>query len=372
VDGSFGEGGGQILRNAMCFSMVMQVPIHVTRIRAGRRIPGLRPQHSATIKILSEVCSAQVKGAEVGSTELSFSPGPVRSTHGTFNLETAASIPLVLQAIVPAISLMASDPYEMEIVGGTDVPWSPTSDYLRIVVAAAMRAVGISFSLEITRRGYYPNGGGRVRFRIEPCGRVGALQLSSRRDVERAGGAEGTILLTSRCGRLPASVAERQARAAAAVLRALEGGEGGKGKGEGGAGAVTTTRRRTTTIEDDVRLEESISPGSSILVSYVEEGCYIGGDSIGARGKLAEVVGREAASKFLAAFNSGARIDGHLADMLAPLLCLSEAPSAVVVPFATEHLRTSLHVAAQFTAATYTLEPAGEAMLLTISPVRAQ
>ncbi|MGH9920695.1 MAG: RNA 3'-terminal phosphate cyclase, partial [Nitrososphaerales archaeon] len=75
VDGSFGEGGGQILRTAVCFSMVLGVPIHVTKIRAGRKVPGLRPQHSATIAILGEICSAEVKGATVGSTELSFSPG---------------------------------------------------------------------------------------------------------------------------------------------------------------------------------------------------------------------------------------------------------------------------------------------------------
>jgi len=105
VDGSFGEGGGQILRTAVCFSIALGVPIHVAKIRAGRRIPGLRPQHSATIKILGEICSARVEGAEVGSTDLRFSPGEVRGRSGSFNLGTAASIPLVLQAVIPAVSL---------------------------------------------------------------------------------------------------------------------------------------------------------------------------------------------------------------------------------------------------------------------------
>lgn len=117
VDGSFGEGGGQILRTAVCFSMVLGVPIHVTDIRAGRKIPGLRPQHSATIKILGEICSAEVKGAEVGSTELRFSPGEVETARGSFNLGTAASIPLVLQAVIPAVSLMGRS-YDVELVGG--------------------------------------------------------------------------------------------------------------------------------------------------------------------------------------------------------------------------------------------------------------
>jgi RNA 3'-phosphate cyclase len=339
VDGSFGEGGGQILRTAVYFSMVLGVPIHVTKIRAGRRIPGLRPQHSATIKILGQICSAEVVGAQVGSTELSFSPGEVKTARGSFDLGTAASIPLVLQAVIPAVSLMGSS-YEIDLVGGTDVPWSPTSDYLERVVAPAMKAVGIVFSFRVERRGYYPNGGGRMTVRIESCERVEPVQLSSRR-VEG-----GAVCLVSRCGRLPVSVAERQAKAAVSALRP----------------------RGVELVRTDVSLEDSVSPGSSVLVSYEGEGCYLGGDSIGARGKPAEAVGREAAENFLAAFATGGRADAHLADMLGPVLCLSDSPSALLIPFVTEHLRTSLSVAKRFTSADFGFERRGDAALLSISP----
>ena len=159
--------------------MVLGVPIHVTKIRAGRKIPGLRPQHSATIKILGEICSAEVEGAAVGSTELTFSPGEVKASRGSFNLGTAASIPLVLQAVIPAVSLMGRS-YDLELVGGTDVPWSPTSDYIDRVVSPAMRAVGIGFTFKVERRGYYPNGGGRASVHVDPCERVVALELGSR------------------------------------------------------------------------------------------------------------------------------------------------------------------------------------------------
>jgi len=345
VDGSFGEGGGQILRTAVCFSMVLGVPIHVTKIRAGRKIPGLRPQHSATIKILGEICAAKVDGAGVGSTELKFSPGEVEASRGSFNLGTAASIPLVLQAVIPAVSLMGNS-YDLDLVGGTDVPWSPTSDYLDRVIAPAMRAVGIGFTFRVERRGYYPNGGGRASVDIDACERVEALQLSSRRSEGESGG----VSLVSRCGRLPVSVAERQARAAVSALRA----------------------RGVEVVQKEIRLEESVSPGSSILVSLVEDGCYIGGDSIGGRGKPAENVGREAAETFLTAFATRARADVHLADMLAPVLCLSEAPSALLIPYVTEHLRTSLHVAKQFTNADHRFEDRGDATLLTITPARAK
>lgn len=345
VDGSFGEGGGQILRTAVSFSIVLGVPIHVTKIRAGRKVPGLRPQHSATIKILGEICSAEVEGASVGSTELRFSPGESVASHGSFDLGTAASIPLVLQAVIPAVSLMGRS-YDMELVGGTDVPWSPTSDYIDRVVAPAMKALGIGFSFKVERRGYYPNGGGRASVHIDPCERVEAMQLGSRREPR---GAERPSLV-SRCGELPVSVAERQAAAAASTLRS----------------------RGVEAGQKEVHLEHSFSPGSSVLVSLVEEGCYIGGDSIGRRGKPAENVGREAAESFLTAFLTGARADVHLADMLAPVLCLSDSPSALLIPYVTEHLRTSLHVAKQFTSADSSLEDRGGAALLSIYPPRAK
>ena len=347
VDGSFGEGGGQILRTAVCFSMVFGVPVHVTKIRAGRKVPGLRPQHAATIKILGKICSADVSGAEVGSTELRFSPGAVETTRDFFDLGTAASIPLVLQAVIPAVSLMGNS-YDLDLVGGTDVPWSPTSDYLEAVVAPAMKAVGIGFSFRVERRGYYPNGGGRASVHIDPCERVEPMHLASMRGVEAA--RSGVVSLASRCGKLPVSVAERQARAAVASLRAR---------------GVEVSRKEVT-------LEDSVSPGSSILLSQVGDGCYLGGDSIGERGKMAEVVGREASDSFLAAYVSGARADVHLADMLGPVLCLSDSPSALLIPYVTQHLRTSLHVAAQFTAASHEFEQRGKAALLSISPVRAK
>jgi RNA 3'-terminal phosphate cyclase (ATP) len=341
VDGSFGEGGGQILRTAVSFSMVLGVPIHVTKIRAGRKVPGLRPQHSATVKILGEICSAEVVGATVGSTEVTFSPGEVKASRGSFNLGTAASIPLVLQAVIPAVSLMGRS-YDMELIGGTDVPWSPTSDYIERVVSPAMRAVGIAFTFKVERRGYYPNGGGRASVHIDACERVAALDLAS----ERGEGEGGMPSLVSRCGELPVSVAERQARAAISALRA----------------------RGVEVAQRDVHLEDSVSPGSSLLLSLVGDRCYIGGDSIGARRKPAETVGREASESFLTAFLARARADVHLADMVAPLLCLSDSPSALLVPYVTEHLRTSLHVAKQFTSADHGFQDRGAAALLSISP----
>lgn len=338
IDGSFGEGGGQILRIAASFSIIFGRPIRVTNVRAGRRVPGLRPQHAATLRILRDVCGGDLQGGEVGSTEITFSPGRPVSRTLSFDLGTAASMTLVMQALVPAISLSGAS-LGLELIGGTDVPWSPTCDYVSIVLAESLRRIGIEFSLDVVRRGYYPRGGGRGRVRIEPCSGIRPIAISSR-------GTIAPISVVSRVGMLPRKVAERQATSAASTLK--------------GSGLSADTVSIFT--------EESSSPGTSVLVSTLSESCIIGSDSIGARGKPAERVGWEAATRFIETYNSGACIDSNLADMLAPLLCLASGPSSLLVPGMSEHMRTSLHVARQFAPAEVSTEARGEALLVNILP----
>jgi len=338
IDGSFGEGGGQILRTAACLSVILGTPIHVTKIRAGREIPGLRPQHCATLKILAEVCGGQLVGNTVGSTEVSFVPGTVESREVSFDLQTAASIPLVLQAVVPSVALAGAS-MELELIGGTDVPWSPTFDYVERVLRPALALVGVIFSSNVAKRGYYPNGGGRATIHVEPCERAKPLNITKK--------SEGPELsVVSRCGRLPAHVAERQARSATEVLL-------GRGLRPG----------KTETLSDD-----SVSPGSSILISLVGRGCYLGADSIGSRKKSAERVGTEAAHAFVKQYDTGATVDSHLADMLAPILCLAEGESSLLMPEATGHLKTSLEVARQLTGASFETTEAGGGLNLIIRP----
>lgn len=338
IDGSFGEGGGQTLRLAASLSIIFNRPIHVSNVRAGRNVPGLRPQHAATLKILSEVCAGTLRGGEIGSTDFTFTPGRPGSRSLSLDLGTAASTTLVLQALIPAISL-SGVALELDLVGGTDVPWSPTSDFMTSVLAPSLKRMGVSFSLEVTRRGYYPNGGGRARIGIEPCRGLLPLDLSRR-------ASDPPISIVSRAGMLPKRVPEQQVSSAVSQL----------------------ARHGLVPTSVEVHLEESSSPGSSILVSAVGDSCMIGGDSIGARGKPAFKVGSEAAWRFVKSYTSGACVDPHLADMLAPLLCLAKGPSAILTSEVTEHLRSSLHVAQQFVDVDYKVEGQGGAWLLTITP----
>ena len=338
IDGSFGEGGGQTLRIATSFSIIFGRPIRVINVRAGRRIPGLRPQHAATLKILHEICGGTLQGAEVGSTEFTFTPGRPENRSVSLDMGTAASITLVLQALVPAISL-SGVALEVNLVGGTDVPWSPTSDYMSKVLAPCLGRIGIGFTLEVTRRGYYPSGGGRARIRIEPCREVKTIELTNR-------GLDPLISVISRAGMLPKRVPEQQLTSALSEL----------------------ARDALSPGVTEVHLGESLSPGSSILVDAIGDSCFIGADSIGARGVPAFRVGADAASRFARAYSTGACVDPHLADMLAPLLCLAKGRSSLLTSEATEHLRTSLHVAQQFVSADYSVEAQGQAQLLTIQP----
>jgi RNA 3'-terminal phosphate cyclase (ATP) len=338
VDGSEGEGGGQILRSSIALSAIKGVPVRVTNVRAGRPEPGLRRQHVSTLKVMAAVFGGELEGAAEGSSQVAFVPGPPRSGSLSLDMGTAASITLVLQAVVPAVALSRSK-LALELAGGTDVPWSPTFDYLDLVAREAYGALGIRFSLQALRRGYYPRGGGRVRAVIEPCESVLAL------DLEKASATSGARVL-SRCSGLPRHVAERQLESAVSSL-------GSKG----------------ISVESRVVSEEaSDSPGSSVLVYHVGEGTFLGSDSIGARGRRAEEVGAEAGLGFSEVSSSGARLDSHVADMVVPLLSESARTSRVRVHRVTPHLESGLRLARRFAHFDFSVDDQGGSSVITITP----
>src|SRR3989442_15228061 len=213
IDVSYGEGGGQILRTAVAFSIILGRPVRVIKVRAGRNNPGLRPQHASVLKILREVCGGRLEGGEVGSTPITFYPGVVEASSMKVDMGTAASITLVLQAVVPAASLSGSS-LDLELVGGTDVPWSPTFDYFTNVVLPALKLIGVRCRAEASKRGYYPKGGGAVKASVEPCEEVAPL-----RHTQRGANPPASVGVGSRGGGLPAQAADRQSQAPQPHLR---------------------------------------------------------------------------------------------------------------------------------------------------------
>ena len=337
VDGSQGEGGGQILRTAMAFSVILGISVRVYNVRAGRPNPGLKRQHLSALRVFAQVFGGELWGDKEGATEISFAPGTQKLQALSLDMGTAASITLVLQAVVPAAALTRRG-LTLELVGGTDVPWSPTFDYFQNVARPAYGDLGIVFSMESQRRGYYPKGGGKVTIRVEPSNGIvpRSMAASSRSEVRAI----------SRCARLPRHVAERQLMAAEGVLHV--------------AGM--------TPYSGEVIEEEADSPGSTILVWTVGPGTLLGSDSLGSRGKPAEAVGVEAARKFVGDARTGASLDTNLADMIVPLLCLAPGPSSVTVPRVSSHLRTGLELARQFTSCAYSVVDEGTHQVVSVIP----
>src|SRR5712664_480380 len=162
VDGSYGEGGGQVLRTAVALAVVLSKEIHVFNIRAGRAEPGLRPQHMTGVKAASDLCSGHLEGLGVGSTEFVFKPGKLRAGTFRFDVGTAGSVTLVLQTLMPILAF-APGAVQLEIAGGTDVKWSPPIDYVRLVALPVLKKIGYNCHLEIVRTGHYAHGEGLVK-----------------------------------------------------------------------------------------------------------------------------------------------------------------------------------------------------------------
>lgn len=338
IDGSQGEGGGQILRTSVSLSAITGKPVEITNIRSKRPNPGLRPSHLTAIKILADIFQAKVANLQVGSDRVLFEPsGQFIGGSTKVDIGTAGSIPLTLMAVVPAVSLSGNE-LEIEITGGTDVRGSPTIDYVRYVVADIFRSIGIKFSVEVVKRGYYPKGGGIVKAMIQACRSPAASEFLNGRCVEPR--------MTSVCSELPKHVAERQISSA---LVALE-------KAGIKCGSYSAS------------YESALSPGTSMLVYSVSDfgGPYVGGDSIGERGKRAEEVGQEAASRFIESTLAGAAVDPFLADILVLPLCLAKGRSAYRMARATGHLHTNLTVASAVTGCRFDIKPAQSGQLVTI------
>ncbi|MCK5458820.1 MAG: RNA 3'-terminal phosphate cyclase, partial [Thermoplasmatales archaeon] len=206
IDGSYGEGGGQILRYAVALSVFTKKPVEITNIRARRSTPGLRPQHLTAISCMKTLCNAETDGLSIGSSKLTFSPGQIRPGEYSFDVGTAGSITLVFQACILS-ALQTTKPITIRIMGGTDVKWSPSWDYFENVFIPSIRNMGIDIEIELLNRGYYPKGGGKARIHIKPTSQINCLNIC---DQYKFNNVSGKIHLCN----LPEHVASRMKHAA--------------------------------------------------------------------------------------------------------------------------------------------------------------
>ena len=319
LDGSQGEGGGQIIRTALALSAVTGQGFHITRIRAGRAVPGLRPQHLTAIRAAAMACGARVGGAFDGSPDVRFEPGPVAGGEFRFEIATAGAATLVLQTVLLPLAT-AAQPSRVEVTGGTHVPASPSFHYLANHWRPVVERLGVSLSLTLAKGGFYPPGGGEIRSEVKPWSRP-AAPLS----LEKRGALLG-IRGTSGASRPTGDLARRQADAARELL---------------------WERRRLESTWEVVDVPAS-SPGSFLLLEAVFEEGRAAFGLLGQRGLRAEVVGDRAARQLIQFLEGEGAVDRHLADQLALPLALSGGGGRVTTNEVTRHLETVAGVVSQF------------------------
>ena len=317
IDGSHGEGGGQILRSSLALALATARPIRVVKIRAGRGKPGLLRQHLTAVKAAAEVSGAEVTGAALGSRELTFVPGAVRPGSYTFPIGSAGSTLLVVQALLPAL-LVGDGTFTITIEGGTHNPSAPTFDYFVRVLAPVLRRLGAQIEARLDRPGFYPAGGGRMHITVVGGGanRLARLELRER-------GAVTSRLVTALVSALPRHVAEREIATACDRL----------GWDAPACGIVEAAR--------------SPGPGNAVSIEVAAEHVTELFVAIGEKGVPAERVAKSAADDAAAWLEAGVPVGEHLADQLLVPLALGSGGVFRTMP-PTLHTTTQVDLLRQF------------------------
>jgi RNA 3'-phosphate cyclase len=317
IDGSEGEGGGQVLRSSLALSLLTGKSFHLANIRARRRPkPGLQAQHLTSVRSAAAIGQAKVRGASLNSSDLVFEPGTVRGGIYRFDIGTAGATSLVLHTLFLPLALKGGQASELTLTGGTHVRASPSFHFLEHTWQRYLGLFGLSVSLSMVGPGFYPRGGGEIRAVIEPVVSLRGTSLAERGEVRIHG--------VSAAAGLPEHVARRQAEQAIKRLHR----EGHKAH---------------------IQREEWDDGPGSVLALIVETGqvpaTFVG---LGERGKPAEKVADEAVDELLQYLASPAPVDLHSGDQLVLPLALAEGPSEYAVTVVTKHLLTNIAIIRRF------------------------
>jgi RNA 3'-terminal phosphate cyclase (ATP) len=311
IDGSEGEGGGQILRTSLALSAVTGEPVTLERIRARRAKPGLRNQHLTAVDAVAQVCGATVEGAALGSQRIVFRPGRPRAGTYRFSIGTAGSTGLVLQAVLPVL-LAARGPSAVALEGGTHNMMAPPYDFLEHVFFAALRRMGVSVSAVLERPGFYPAGGGRFRVEVAPPGHLTPLELLER-GAPRARWARALV------ARLPRHIGERELAVVGDSLGWPE---------------------KDLTLEER---DDAPGPGNALLLGVDFDGGRELVTGFGRRGVPAEQVAAEAVAELREYLAGDVPVGRHLADQLLVPLALAGRGAFRTLPL-TLHALTNMTV----------------------------
>lgn len=332
IDGSRGEGGGQVLRTSLALSMIGGRPFVIERIRARRARPGLMRQHLAAVLAARELCDARVEGAELGSSTLRFEPGPVRPGAYRFAVGTAGSACLVLQTVLPAL-LTAPGPSRLTLEGGTHNPMAPPFDFLDRVFLPAVCRMGPCIAARLERHGFFPAGGGRFIVEIEPSEVLRPLWLLDTGEV-RSRSARSLV------SKLPVHIAERE---------------------------LGVVRDRLGWTRDECRLETvtARSPGNALFLGVARDPVSELVTGFGEKGVPAEKIANGAVDELRTYLQAGVPVGRHLADQLLLPLALAGAGGFRTLPLTT-HARTNIDVIHAFDAARFRVEEDDGSMIVEV------
>jgi RNA 3'-terminal phosphate cyclase (ATP) len=311
LDGSFGEGGGQILRTALALSLVTRTPFQIEKIRAGRSRPGLLRQHLAAVNAAAQVGDAEIDGAALGSNRLVFRPRGLRPGDFTFSVGSAGSATLVFQTVLPAL-LCASGPSRLALEGGTHNPSAPPFEFLDRAFLPLIRRAGPRVEATLSRRGFFPAGGGRFEATIEPAP-LAPIELLERGPLKAV-----------RALAVVASLPEHIARREVETIRGL-------------------VEAETRVVRDDA----SPGPGNVVQIEVESAALTEVFTAFGRKGVKAERVAREAAEEARRYLDAAVPVGPHLADQLLIPLALARGGSFRTGPL-TPHARTNLEVVGRF------------------------
>ena len=314
INGGYGEGGGQIIRSAVALSCITKQPIHLENIRKNRKVPGLRPQHLTAIKILQKVANAKVIGAEIGSTELKFTPGNIESLDLVEDIGTAGSISLILQVLIPVVAI-SQKKLNLIIKGGTDVLWSPSIDYTQHVLRNAYSRMGIEFSVELSKRGYYPKGGGEINLRVYPS-HIKSISFLERKTND--------IKLICTFSKLSIEKIKNQVEEIKEKLI-----------------------KENFIVKTEIKNEDAIDSGASLLIYSTDEHSVIGVDA------LFDKKTQRFDLDFDKFIKNPLGVDENLADMLIVPASLGQKKTIFQVRKITKHLETNLFVTSKITGCKY-------------------
>ncbi len=321
IDGSSGEGGGQILRTSLSLAAITGQEITIENIRAKRDKPGLRPQHLTGALAVAEICGGELRGGAVGSMQLTMKPGEVKSGSYCFDVRkitsSAGAVSLILQTVLWPL-VFAKDTSHITFKGGTHVPFAPCSHYLSEVFLPVMASIGLKYKYRMLQAGYYPTGGGELHLQIEPVESLEPIDLTN--SVGKP-----AVEIVSAVSNLPVSIAERQLHQ-----------------------AVTRCKELKLVVNGKVMEIPSPGKGTVLFIKSKSDGAVAGVQSLGEIRRSAERVADDACDELQAYIESGCAVDKHLADQLIIPMALTKGSSKFSTCEITQHLLTNIEVVKKF------------------------